>query len=218
MFDDHPEGGTRVDIMRATYRALQKHGYAGLSIQRIADETDLSKSTFYHHYEGKDDLLLSFLEFTLGQFLNDLSRLDTGDPRRDLRVFFDAVLFDTHPDEVTAKTGPDGDCPHDDSTGEIDREAVKATVIELRAHAVRDGRYREQFTAADERMRDQLADIIARGVEGGQFHDVDVTRTADLLLTLAFGALLRPPTADVDAPSEVRDEIRQYVDDRLLAS
>lgn len=220
MFEDAAAGAddTQVAIMRATFRALQKHGYAGLSIQRIADETDLSKSTFYHHYEGKDDLLLSFLEFVLGQFTEDLARLDTGDPRRDLALFFDAVLFDTHPLEAAGED-IDYDCPGERTIpDEAERSEMKATVMELRSHAIRDARYREQFLDADDRVRDRLATIIERGVDQGVFDDVDATRTADLLLTLAYGALLRPSTSapDGDPPEVVREEIASYVDDHLL--
>jgi len=79
---DLPFVGEPVDsreaIMRATYLALREYGYAGLSIQRIADESDLSKSTFYHHYDGKGDLLTAFVDFTLEEFIRIFS-LESGD-------------------------------------------------------------------------------------------------------------------------------------------
>jgi AcrR family transcriptional regulator len=64
---------TKEVIMRATYRALKRYGYAELSIGRIADEADLSKSAFYNHYDGKDDLLLSFLDFMLERIAETLT-------------------------------------------------------------------------------------------------------------------------------------------------
>jgi AcrR family transcriptional regulator len=64
LFDDEP-ADTREAIMQATYRALRAHGYARLTIQRIGDEFPKSKSLLYHHYDGKDDLLLEFLSYML---------------------------------------------------------------------------------------------------------------------------------------------------------
>lgn len=208
MFDDAAVDDSRATIMEATFRALQKHSYADLSIQRIADETDLSKSTFYHHYEGKNDLLLSFLEFMLDSFTRSFSHIDTGDPRTDLDVFFDAILFDAHPETLM------GDDP--ERGGEFaDPETIRATVIELRAHSLRDPRYREQFTAADRRMRNLLASIIERGIDEGVFRDVEAERTAEALLTMAYGTLLRPQD-DVDSHGLVRRELDDYVDERLV--
>jgi len=56
------------EIMEATYRALLRHGYADLSISRIADELDKSKAAIYYHYDTKDDLLVAFLEFAVDRF------------------------------------------------------------------------------------------------------------------------------------------------------
>lgn len=49
--------------MEATYDALCLHGYAELSIKKIADEFGRGKSLIYYHYEDREDLMLSFLEF-----------------------------------------------------------------------------------------------------------------------------------------------------------
>lgn len=68
-------------IMEATYRALQKHGYGNLTIQHIADEFENSKTLLYYHYDGKDELLVDFLDYVLTQFLNSLPR-GTARPKR----------------------------------------------------------------------------------------------------------------------------------------
>jgi len=56
------------DIMEATYRALCTHGYADLTMQDIAAESTKSKGTLHYHFEGKQDLLESFLAFLLNRF------------------------------------------------------------------------------------------------------------------------------------------------------
>ena len=54
--------GTEKEIMEATYRAFCRHGYADLSIQKIADEFEKGKSLIYYHFDDKEDLMLSFLD------------------------------------------------------------------------------------------------------------------------------------------------------------
>ena len=52
-------------IMEATYRAFCEHGYADLSIQKIADEFEKGKSLIYYHFDDKEDLMLSFLDYMM---------------------------------------------------------------------------------------------------------------------------------------------------------
>ncbi|QKQ98539.1 TetR family transcriptional regulator [Candidatus Nanohaloarchaea archaeon] len=56
---------SKEEIMDATFKALCKHGYADLSIQKIADESDKGKSLIYYHFDDKGDLMLSFLDFLM---------------------------------------------------------------------------------------------------------------------------------------------------------
>ncbi|MEF8974259.1 MAG: helix-turn-helix domain-containing protein, partial [Haloarcula sp.] len=46
------DGDTADDIMDATYRALCTHGYADLTMQDIADESDKSKAALHYHYDS----------------------------------------------------------------------------------------------------------------------------------------------------------------------
>lgn len=59
------EDDSKTQIMEATYRAFCKHGYADLSIQKIADEFEKGKSLIYYHFDDKEDLMLSFLEYMM---------------------------------------------------------------------------------------------------------------------------------------------------------
>ena len=52
-------------IMGATYRAFCRHGYVDLSIQKIADEFEKGKSLIYYHFDDKEDLMLSFLDYMM---------------------------------------------------------------------------------------------------------------------------------------------------------
>jgi len=194
-FTDDPD--TREAIMQATYDALCEHGYAGLTIQRIGDEFPRSKSLIYHHYDGKDDLLLDFLAFMLERFETSVPRHEHDDAAAHLRAVLDHVL----PDDL------------DD-----DRREFTSAMIELRAQAAHDPAYREHFTRSNRFFRDRLTAIIERGVEQGVFRPVDPDRIAALLLTTIEGAMLQRVTADVEETiPAVRDELRAYIETHLLS-
>lgn len=48
------------EIMEATYRALREHGYADLTIKRIAAEYGKSTAAVHYHYDTKEELLRRF--------------------------------------------------------------------------------------------------------------------------------------------------------------
>ncbi|WP_144427216.1 TetR/AcrR family transcriptional regulator [Halolamina pelagica] len=83
---------TRESIMRATYLALCEHGYAGLTIQRIGECFEKSKSLLYHHYDDKDELLLAFLQFMLEEHESSVPETDDDGPRERLGAVVDAML------------------------------------------------------------------------------------------------------------------------------
>ena len=205
MSEDMPFVGDPADsreaIMRATHRALREHGYAGLSIQRIADEADLSKSTFYHHYDDKDDLLTSFVEFTLQEFVRVFSLEAGDDPLENLRTFID-LLVCRSPD-VDRELPPDID-------------AILGTYVELRAQAVRDEVVRRKFTETDEAFVAQVTDIVRSGIDSGEFEPVDPDATASFIVTVIAGNTFRRTTRDAYSSDDVRAELDAYVERRLL--
>lgn len=192
---------SREAIMRATYCALEQYGYAGLSIQRIADEADLSKSTFYHHYDNKDDLLTSFVDFILAEFSRIFSMEASEDPLAQLQTYVHLILDLESADGVSDTTST---------------ERVLGTYVELRAQGVRDKEFREKYTEVDQTFEQQLADIIEDGIEAGVFKDVDPDRTATFLLTLIAGHTFRHSTREDDFTDAVRTEVDEYIEYRLV--
>lgn len=193
LFEEEP-ATTREAIMEATYVALAKHGYADLTIQRISDEFDKSKSLLYHHYDSKDALLVDFLEFMLRHIEADLPLGEQSNAYEQLMLAFDHVF------------------------GELcaDVEFLRA-LAELRAQGATDERYREQFTANDQFVQRHLVEIIETGIAKGTFRDVDATRTAELLGTMIDGIILRTATIDDIDHEVIRTEIDEYVRDQLVA-
>jgi len=190
---------TRDRIMAATYDALQKHGYAGLSISRIADEADLSKSSFYHHFDGKHDLLLSFADYTLEDFERQMGTASTDDPVRDLYTFL-GLIIGLDPEkgadpEYTEKLG---------------------AYLELRSQAINDPDFREKFTETSDRYVDNLADIIEDGVEQDVFNDVDPERTAGFLLTIIAGVIVETTTRTDDIRELIWAPLTEYIESHVV--
>jgi AcrR family transcriptional regulator len=183
------------EIMQATYRALLEHGYAGLSISRIADELDKSKASLYYHYDSKDDLLIAFLDYAVDQFLSSVGTETGDDPREDLEHVIEKLL-PLQPGEET--------------------EQIQSVVLELRGQAVTDEAFREQFTAIDDRLAETLCDIIERGIETGAFRDVDAARVAEHVLATVNGAMYgRATTTRDNAAAAVRVSLSSYLDSEL---
>lgn len=158
---------TQVAIMDATRRALCEHGNAGLTIQRIADESSLSTAAIHYHYETKEELLNTFLEHLLESFEGKLA-CEATDPRERLQTLLDAVF----PDETRD-----------------DRFAV--ALIEIEAQAPYHEAYRDRLAAMDRRVRDVVADAVRDGVDGGQFHEADPEAVARFVATAINGAHVR---------------------------
>lgn len=196
--------GTRERIMQATYDVMQEHGFAGLSISRIAERADLSKSSVYHFYDDKDDLLLAFLDMMLDRFGAPLEDVDRDQPVDALWAHLDFALSG-----VGAGSLPpfDGD--------RIDVESGRP-YVELRSQATYDASYREKFSGIDTTMRDRLTMIIGQGIERGDFKDVDAIQMAEFLLTVMLGGMFRRATSDELDMEAVRDEVKSVIESQLL--
>lgn len=182
------------DLMEATYRALCTHGYAELTMQDIAAESDKSKGTLHYHFEGKQDLLESFLEFLLDRF-EERTRTIPGDtPAERLHEFLEELL--TPADEESA-------------------EEFRTAILEIKAQAPYNEVYQKKLGAFDRALRERIATLVADGIEAGEFRaDIDPDETADFLVTLFHGAQTR--AAAVDRPPErTRQYVHEYIDETL---
>ncbi|MCF3696692.1 TetR/AcrR family transcriptional regulator, partial [Salmonella enterica subsp. enterica serovar Weltevreden] len=52
------EPGREAFLLAAT-RLINQLGYRGASVQRIASELNVTKGSFYHHLDAKDDLVVT---------------------------------------------------------------------------------------------------------------------------------------------------------------
>ncbi|SHH42186.1 TetR/AcrR family transcriptional regulator [Halobaculum gomorrense] len=200
--ESNVDGGADVNtlIMEATYCALCEHGYAELSVSHIAAEFEKSKSLLYYHYDSKDDLIAGFLRFAGDHFL---AMLDEAEREADSAVGRIHAFVDIY---LGAEV--------DDRMAEAQR-----AMIDLRAQAVSEPRFREEFTRIDDHLRERLETAIADGVASGAIDEtIDPEEAATWLLSTLTGAMLQRHTADYDVVTPVRRMLHGYVDEFARAS
>src|SRR6056297_1953183 len=88
---DSMETETTDAIIRATGRSLCEHGYADLTMQRIAEESDVTTAAIHYHFDTKEELLNAFLDDLLDRFETRLA-CEARDPRDRLNDFLNAVF------------------------------------------------------------------------------------------------------------------------------
>ena len=161
------------EIMDGVYRALCAHGYAGLTMQDIADECSKSKSLLHYHYDTKEDLLVAFLDHVISDFERRVDDRTDRPPVERLMEFVGWFVFE--PDET-------------------DRESFHIALLELRSQGPFNDRIREQLVRSDRLLRGTVAEILDDGMEAGTFREVDVEETAALLVAALDGARTRQIT------------------------
>ncbi|SDX91685.1 TetR/AcrR family transcriptional regulator [Halobellus clavatus] len=165
---------TPTEILDATHSALCDHGYAELTMQDIADQTDLCKASIHYHYDGKHDLLLAYLDHLYEQFEDRLSApADEGrhadDPAARLRSLITSLL-----------------------TERSDAPAFQTALLEIKAQSPYDEAFREQLRRFDEAFEARIREVIADGVADGTFSDdVDPDAVASFLTTHVNGIQTR---------------------------
>ena len=191
-------GETKAAIMEATYRAVLKRGFAGLTTQAIADEFDKTKAVLHYHYDSKEELLVAFLEYLIARFEAELDLADDSPVAR-LGTLIDILLL-----------GSAGGDPE----AESDHWEFHRAFLEVRSHAVHNEAYREQLAANYERIFELMRDTIADGVEAGVFRDVDPDLAASLLFAAVDGGRIQ--RVAYDRP-ETAAAVREAIDELVVA-
>jgi len=194
LFPEHPDD-TRTEMLKATYTALQKHGYTALTIEDIDEEFPKSKSLIYQYYDSKDDLLTDFLAYMLEHFETETDDEASLDSSQRLTNLLDNTIGAVHDAEM---------------------EAFTRAMVALRGQAVYNAEFQTQFTEADRVFKSRIESIIRDGIESGEFDDVDPQSVTEFLLISINGFLLRRSTTDGDLnEAVVRAEIETYLNTRL---
>lgn len=173
------------EIIEATGRALCEHGYADLTMQRIADESSVTSAAIHYHFDTKEELLNAFLDDLLDRFESRLA-CEASDPRERLNDFLDAVFEESSSD-------------HDD---------FPVALMELKAQAPYHDLFRQRFVELDEAVRSVVETAVRDGIEAGYFDDADPERVAHLVATMINGSHVRT-VALAEENSRTRESIEQ---------
>jgi TetR/AcrR family transcriptional regulator, regulator of autoinduction and epiphytic fitness len=63
----------KAEIVRTATEILSTSGYQGMSLEEVAEKTDIAKATLYHYFSSKDDLVAAALEVLTQEVLSRLS-------------------------------------------------------------------------------------------------------------------------------------------------
>ena len=187
----------REEIMEATFRALSEHGYKDLRVRDIGAEMDRSRQLIHYHFDGKYDLLSSFLAYIIDQYEGSVAVDERADPREELDARIDQCLFG----------------PEFEEFSHWDRMKV---YHELYAHARNDERHRELFDDHYDRLRESIVRVVERGIDEGVFREVDAELMGQLITDVIHAARgRRMALGHEDAPAETREAIDEFIFESL---
>jgi len=178
---------TKSEIIDATNSVLCEHGYAGLTVQKIADEASMTTAAIHYHFDTKAELLNAFLDDLIERFKTKLT-FEATDPRDRLTAFLDHAFTPSDP-------AADG---------------FPVAMMELKAQAPFQELYRERFLELDDIVCEVVRGIVADGVDGGHFAETDPDEVARLVTTTINGAHARHV-----ALGEPLDDTRRMLENTL---
>ncbi|MDS0295058.1 TetR/AcrR family transcriptional regulator [Halogeometricum luteum] len=183
-------------IMDGTHSALRSRGYADLTMRDIADEAGVSKAALHYHFDGKHDLLLSFLDRLLERFEARLDGVTGANPEERLLSLAETVTLP-----------PAGGDPRE----------FRTALLEIEAQAPYDEAYRARLERFDEAFADRVRSVLAAGVADGTFDEgVDPDEASSFVVTYVKGARTR----NVAVGASLDDSLaafRRYVRSTLSA-
>jgi AcrR family transcriptional regulator len=152
---DNTPPPTAADRRRATIiglaaRLFDEHGYANVSMEQIAVAAGLAKPSLYHYFRGKDEILRGIHE----TFIDIL--LERHDQRQQLDLSPALMLLGAMTDIFGLM--------------ETHRGHVR---VFFEHHRELPGSVREEIRVKRDRYQRHIREIIARGIEEGQFRDID---------------------------------------------
>lgn len=139
------------------------NGFNAIGLDMILDETGVTKTTFYKHFESKEDLVVAALrkrdEWEANAWRRAVKQLAGDDPRASLLAIFDVL-------DMWFNDPSFGGCLFINAAGEFPdpRDPVHKVAAEHK-HRARE-EYRDLAKAAGARHADAFADLYTALVEG----------------------------------------------------
>lgn len=176
-------GAAQQRFLQAATRLINERGYRGASVERIASELNVTKGSFYHHLEAKDDLVLACFRRSFETVTQAQRQADTAGGDHLIRLM---TSFATLLDVQFSERGP-----------LLRTTALQALPTE----------FREGVIDSSNRMARRFAGTIIDGISEGSIRAVDPLIASQMLMpTINSAYELRGWAADM-APDEA---IRVY--------
>ena len=184
-----PDPDTRRAILAAASESLREHGVQGLSIAAVLQRAGLSTRAFYRHFESKDQLVSAI-------FL-DMARTEKRRLKRKM------AAADSPVEAVAAWIDGRLDLAFNENIkSDLRRMSLEAQSQTFAAP--------ELIQAAYAEMLEPLIDQIQRGLEQGEFHDVDPVTSAQSIQGVVWTSTERQwATGDCER-AEVREHILRF--------
>ncbi|MEZ4866859.1 MAG: TetR/AcrR family transcriptional regulator [Caldilineaceae bacterium] len=77
--DENNVSNSKEAILDAAQKLLAQHGYAGLSMRELAQESGLAKATIYHYFQDKEEIFRYVLERDMEQANGQLKEVIAGE-------------------------------------------------------------------------------------------------------------------------------------------
>ncbi len=159
----------RAALLDAAGRVFRERGYAGATLEGIADEAGFTKGAIYSQFRSKADLFCALLELRIAERARENAEL-AGNLAGDEAL---AALLD----HVTRQSRADPDWA--------------MVLIEFRVHAARDPELNERYAALHERTVDALAELFGSlHARAGSVPPVPPRQLAELVLAVGTGVQL----------------------------
>ncbi|MEO6338925.1 MAG: TetR/AcrR family transcriptional regulator [Caulobacteraceae bacterium] len=170
-----PAEVSREAFLRAATELINDHGYPGASVDKISAKLNVTKGSFYHHNDNKDDLVVDCFERSFDAIRRTQKAAMTPGASGWNQV---TAAADTL---VRRQFGPDGPLLH-----AIALSAVPAPL-------------RDKLRATLNRLAERFAVMIVEGVADGTIRPVDPSIAAQLVGAMINGAAeLRRWAVDAD--------------------
>lgn len=70
---------TRKALLESAARGLARHGYANLSLERVAEEAGYTRGALYHQFSGKEDMAIAVVAWVRETWEAEVGHLLSGD-------------------------------------------------------------------------------------------------------------------------------------------
>ena len=168
MTERRPSSERRIEILEAALTIFIKKGYSDTRMDDIVQEIGLSKGAIYHHFQSKRDLFIALIEHWMDQF----SAIERGEKMRakpSTEIIkeigrFTAKVFKRNPNWFLVEP-------------------------EIWAFANRDKEINELASQLYSRVLSEFEALIRRGIEFGEFRNVNARMIAMSIMTSLHGMI-----------------------------